>query len=26
MGQFLSWEEVAALFQGLLDEAVDLQY
>jgi hypothetical protein len=25
MGQFLSWEEVAALFQSLLDEAVDLQ-
>ena len=25
MGQFLSWEEVAALFQGLLDEAVTLQ-
>lgn len=26
MGQFLSWEEVAALFQSLLDEAVDLPY
>ncbi len=25
MGQILSWEEVAALFQSLLDEAVDLQ-